>query len=185
MTQPDFPAHCDECDVGFTLQHALCCKKGGLVISCHNEIRDGLIHMTGKAMTPSAICDRPLIQTGCIAENTTACPTKCNDCKSEERAEATGKSECGDLILLGFWAGRTGCIMDVYVTDMKAKSYCNRLPEKVLETGKKEKKKKYLEACLEQRHHFTPFVCSVDGLLGGEASSFAKCLAAKLAQKWK
>jgi hypothetical protein len=29
-----------------------------------------------------------------------------------------------------------------------------------------EKKKKYLQACLEQRRHFTPFVISTDGLIG-------------------
>jgi hypothetical protein len=43
-----------------------------------------------------------------------------------------------------------------------------------------------LEACLERRRHFTPFVCSVDaGLLGREAKTFAKRLAAKLASKWE
>jgi hypothetical protein len=34
-----------------------------------------------------------------------------------------------------------------------------------------EKNKKYLEACLEQRCHFTPFVVSTDGLLGKEAKT--------------
>jgi hypothetical protein len=38
---------------------------------------------------------------------------------------------------------------------------------------------------LEQQPHFTPFVCSVDGLLGREAHTFAKQLAAKLAKKWQ
>jgi hypothetical protein len=33
---------------------------------------------------------------------------------------------------------------------------------------------------------FIPFVCSiVDGLLGCEAKTFAKCLATKLATKWQ
>jgi hypothetical protein len=44
----------------------------------------------------------------------------------------------------------------------------------VLESQEKEKKRKYLRACLENRHHFTPFVLSVEGLLGGEAKTFAK-----------
>jgi hypothetical protein len=44
---------------------------------------------------------------------------------------------------------------------------------------------KYLEAFLEQCHHFTLFMCSTDGLLGQEASAFAKRLAAKLATKWQ
>jgi hypothetical protein len=37
----------------------------------------------------------------------------------------------------------------------------------------------------ENRRHFTPFVLSVDGLLGREAQTFAKSLAAKLAGKWQ
>jgi hypothetical protein len=36
-----------------------------------------------------------------------------------------------------------------------------------------------------QRRHFTPFVVSTDGLLGREASTFAKRLAQKLAIKWQ
>ena len=43
---------------------------------------------------------------------------------------------------------------------------------------------RYLGACLENRRHFTPFVLSVDGLLGREAKTFLKRLAGKLAGKW-
>jgi hypothetical protein len=49
---PDLPARCDGCDAPFTLQHALACKKGGLVIFRHNEIRDELVNIAGKALTP-------------------------------------------------------------------------------------------------------------------------------------
>jgi hypothetical protein len=76
--------------------------------------------------------------------------------------------------------------VDVRVTDTDAKSYRHRDPAKVLiSQQEKEKKRKYLEPCLEQRRHFTPFVCSTDGMLGHEASTFAKRLAAKLANKWQ
>jgi hypothetical protein len=185
LAPPDLPHTCDGCDAPFTLQHALCCKKGGLVISRHNEIRDELIHMAGKAMTPSAIRDEPLIRPGRVAEKTTTCPTTGIDLTSSKEKDATGESDRGDLLLRGFWARGTDCIVDVRVTDTDAKSYCKRDPDKILESGEKLKKKKYLEACLEQRRHFTPFVCSVDGLLGREAKTFAKRLAAKLAKKWQ
>jgi hypothetical protein len=136
-------------------------------------------------MTPSIIHNKPLIRTGCIAEKTMTCPTIGIDSKSKEN-DVTGKSDHGDLLLRGFWARGTNCIVEVRVTDTDAKSYCKQPPDKVLESGEKMKKKKYLEACLEQRRHFTPFICLVDGLLAGrEAHTFAKHLAAKLAKKWQ
>ena len=47
------------------------------------------------------------------------------------------------------------------------------------------RKKKYLEHCLQQRCAFTPFVISVDGLLGYEANNLLKRLAVHLSEKWQ
>ena len=55
---------------------------------------------------------------------------------------------------------------------------------KVLAQHEREKKKKYLEPCLEQRRHFTPFVVSTDGLIGKEAKATLQRLSARLAEKW-
>jgi hypothetical protein len=85
----------------------------------------------------------------------------------------------------GFWKRGHECIIDVRVTDTDQPTHCKKDPASVLLSQEKEKKKKYLEPCLEQRRHFTPFVDSTDGLLGREASFFAKRLAQKLAIKWQ
>ena len=42
----------------------------------------------------------------------------------------------------------------------------------------------YPEACFQQRHHFFPFVASVDGLLDVEAAATLKRIASRLAKKW-
>ena len=42
-----------------------------------------------------------------------------------------------------------------------------------------------LEACLKQRWHFSPFVASVDGLMGAEATATLKRIASRLATKCK
>jgi hypothetical protein len=49
----------------------------------------------------------------------------------------------------------------------------------------KEKKKKYLEACLKERRHFTPFVVSTDGLIGEEARTMMRRISEKLSDKWR
>jgi hypothetical protein len=51
----------------------------------------------------------------------------------------------------------------------------------------KEKKRKYryLEACLKQRRHCTPFVIFTDGLIGEEAKTVMRKLSKKLAGKWR
>ena len=43
----------------------------------------------------------------------------------------------------------------------------------------------YLEACLQQRRHFSPFVASVEGLLGLKATANLKSIASRLATKWR
>ena len=43
----------------------------------------------------------------------------------------------------------------------------------------------YLEAYLQQCRHFSPFVASVDGMLGVEATATLKRIASRLATKWR
>ena len=50
---------------------------------------------------------------------------------------------------------------------------------------KQEKKKKYLEAVQTRHATFSPFVVSVDGVLGREANVLIKRLAEKIAYKWE
>jgi hypothetical protein len=67
-------------------------------------------------MAPSAISAKPLIRPCCVAEKYTACPTKGINSKSNKENEVTGQRESSDLLLRGFWARETNCIVDVRVT---------------------------------------------------------------------
>eukprot|EP00957_Ditylum_brightwellii_P193254 14714696-Ditylum_brightwellii.AAC.1 len=58
-------------------------------------------------------------------------------------------------------------------------------PSKVLLAAEKEKKKKYLDACIERRRTFTPLVYSADGMAGAEAWVAEKRLASHLSNKLK
>ena len=167
------PSHCDGCNSTFTVQHALSCKKGGLVIGRHNEIAGELLYLCQKAFKHSAVRDEPSIL--CHG-------TKKSKTQDEDAPEAN--NDRGDLIIRGFWQSSTYCVVDVRVTDTDAKSYQDKEPSKILAAQEKAKKKQYLEPCLAQRRHFTPFVASTDGLLGKEANFFAKRLVVVLAEKW-
>ena len=57
--------------------------------------------------------------------------------------------------------------------------------EKCLQEAERVKKNMYLEACLQQRRKFLPFVSSVDELLGVEATATLKRIDSDLTTKWR
>jgi hypothetical protein len=177
---PDLPTHCDGCSKKFSVRHALECKKGGLVISRHNEIRDELCDLASRALTPSSVRDEPKIHLSRSKEEMKATEAKSAVSRNLNKSQSEDR---GDLLIRGLWARGTDCIIDVRVTDTDCKSQRSSDPMKVLETHEKEKKKKYLKPCLEQRRHFTPFVVSTDGLIGREATTLLKKLSALIAEK--
>ena len=61
---PGLLSHSDGCGAAFSICHALDCKKGGLITARHNNIRDGVSDLVGKAFTPANVHDDPKIITG-------------------------------------------------------------------------------------------------------------------------
>ena len=59
----------------------------------------------------------------------------------------------------------------------------DRTPQDVLQTAEGEKKRKFLQACLDWHATFTPLCVSVVGMLDCEAEFFAKKLSNFLAAK--
>jgi hypothetical protein len=53
----NLPTHCDGCQVKCNIDHALNCKKGGLVITCHNKVKDELGFLATLATSPNVVCD--------------------------------------------------------------------------------------------------------------------------------
>jgi predicted RNA-binding Zn-ribbon protein involved in translation (DUF1610 family) len=162
---------CDGCGAAFTTRRAFYCPKGGLVIIRHNKVRDELSDMVARAFQPSAVRDKPKIHQCCPAKVGKSC------------APLIDSKDRGDVLIRGFWEKGTDCILGVRVTDTDATSYALNPSDKVLAASDKLKKKKYLQACLEQRQHFTTSMVSVDGLLGKEAKTVFKFLAARIATK--
>ena len=74
LDPPDLPTHCDGFQAKFSISHSLDCKKGGLVTACHNELRDGVAHLAGKAFTTSHMRDNSFIYSGRAVKKKKATP---------------------------------------------------------------------------------------------------------------
>ena len=83
------------------------------------------------------------------------------------------------------WPPQTAALLDVRVIDTDTQSYASRTVDAVLCSAEQEKKQKYLAAVEERRASFTPFVASVDGVLGHDAQHLIKRLCDQIAMKWE
>ena len=156
------PAICDGCSAPFSLEHALDCKKGGLVIQRHNEVRDALGDIAAKAY--QEVTKEPIIREADDTQSITAL--------------------VADLRIRGVWQPQAEALFDIRVVDTDAQSYAHRTVDDVLISAEKEKKKKYNEAAAARHASFSPFVVSVDGYMGKEAKTVLSRVADKLASSW-
>jgi hypothetical protein len=125
-------------------------------------------------LTPSAVSDEPLINSGRDPQAAT-----------DAAGIGVGPELRGDIAAHGFWKRGTTAIFDVRVTDTDCKSNRGRDPAKILLAHETEKRLQYLEPCLQRRKHFTPLVFSAAGLRGVEAAAALQKLASLLSVKWK
>ena len=90
-----------------------------------------------------------------------------------------------DLLIRELSQNGTDSVHDMRVLNTDAKSHLEKPLDKCLQEAKRGKKRMYLEACLHQIRHFYPFVASVDGFLGVEATDPLKSISSSLATKWQ
>lgn len=64
LTPAALPEKCNGCGTRFSVDHALTCKKGGLILLCHNDVAGEWHSQCAAALTPSAVSDEPLINSG-------------------------------------------------------------------------------------------------------------------------
>ena len=157
------PSKCDGCGDCFTIQHALSCKKGGLITQRHNEIRDSIGDLC--SLLWKNVRREPIIR------------------EADDENHLTGL--VADLSARGVWHPQGTASFDIRVIDTDAVSYLGRKPSAVLASAETEKKTKYTAACTERNVSFTPLVTSVDGALGDEFNAFMKRLAHGLSSKWE
>ena len=157
------PSACDGCGENFDLNHALNCKKGGLVTARHNEARDlncDLCALAGLAQVTS----EPILQ------------------------ESTGDDTKGlraDWSVRGFWEHQRVALFDICILNADAKSLQNQSLKSIFNTRKQIKKDKYCAAAESRRATFTPIIASCEAIFESEAEVYFKRLATILSKKWK
>ena len=156
------PPNCDGCGDLFTTTHALDCRKGGLVIQRHNEIRDTIYDLCTLAW--SQVTKEPVIQDSLL--------------------DPTCVGLVADIGVRGVWQPQTTTLFDIRVIDTDAPSYINHSPSIIISNAERDKKVKYSRACESRHASFSPLCISIDGLLGKEFSCFLKRLADRLSSKW-
>ncbi|KAL7478164.1 LOW QUALITY PROTEIN: hypothetical protein ACHAW6_003945 [Cyclotella cf. meneghiniana] len=169
-------------DAGFTVEHMLNCKKGGLVGIRHNDAHNEWAHLCSLAFTNARVMIKPNILYGNNLATGPSCATPPNLLTSPN--DAPGDESRGDILVHSFWQCARSTIFDIRICNTDARSYANTSSNKVLERASKEKVRKYEQACLTQRWDFTPLVYSVDGLASKDARNAEHCLASALATKW-
>ena len=120
-------SHCDGCGAGFTIEHGLSCKKGGLVGIRHDDVRDEAGGLAALALTNSKVSYEPTIFYGRGLTAGQEPPT------TRAARNQLGDEAQGDVKIHGLYDKGRACIQDVRITDTDAKSYTPYSSRKVLE----------------------------------------------------
>lgn len=180
------PAKCDGCGKAFSIRHGLECKTGGLIIQRHNEVVEELTQLLQIATTGGLVRLEPLINTESITAKRQSSQDEATASRIPSQRSRHGDDALrGDILVRGLFENGSDTILDVRITDVDSASSKSIAPEKALERHEREKKRKYLEKCRDQRRSFVPFVASTDGLFGREAKILLKKVAIKIAEKWQ
>ena len=122
--------------------------------------------------------DDPLVFAGRAMHITKAQPDGSTYPPSKNKSEAMEQK--GDLLIRDLWQNSTNSVHDMRVVDTNDKYPLENTLENFLQEAERSKKNIYLEACLQQHQHFTPFVASVGGILGVEVGATLKIISSRL-----
>ncbi|CAH3171415.1 unnamed protein product, partial [Porites lobata] len=163
----DLPAMCT-CGDLFTVDHAMVCRHGGLIIQRHNEIRDLEAEMLRMVSTN--------VETEQVLQEITG----------EELNRGANKAPDArlDVHARGFWDRQQSAFFDVWVCHPNADSYRELFPKQRFQLHENGKKRQYSRRLLEvEQGTFTPFVFTSTGGMADECKRFHSRLAELLALK--
>ena len=90
----------------------------------HNELRDGVVNLSSKALTPTHVREDPIIFTGhAVSGEKSKSKGKLAPPKDEGELK-------GDILIRDLWMQRTDSIHDIRVVNTDVVSHQSKTPEK-------------------------------------------------------
>ena len=158
---PDNPSVC-VCGSMFTVDHAMICQRGGLVIQRHNEIRDLQAELLDMVCYDVQV--EPALQ----------------PITGEELARGTNQAPDArlDVHCRGFWERQRAAFFDIRVCHRNADSYRDLSPKQIYRIHENEKKRKYNSRVTEiEQSTFTTLVFTTSGGMADECLRYHPRLA--------
>ena len=157
----DIPSTC-VCGDAFTVDHAMICKRGGLVTQRHNELRDLEAELLNMVCTDVEI--EPVLQ----------------DISGEQLGRGSNRAPDArlDIHARGFWENQRSAFFDVRVCHPNADSYRDLELQQIYRNHENEKKRLYARRVLDiEQGTFTPLIFTSTGGMGNECLQYHSRLA--------
>ena len=152
----------------------------------HDELRDRVAYLAGKAFTPSHVRNDPLIYSGRSVKRTKATPAGAGGKTNHAVVQPPEVTEQkGNLLIRELWQQGIDSVHNMWFVNTDAPMHRGKDPARCPHKAERGENRIYLEACLQQHRHVSPFVASLDGLMWVEATATLKRLASCLSTKWK
>ena len=91
----DIPATCDGCGKKFSIEHALSCPKGGLVLGRHNDAAKEWGNLEAREFFPSAITYETKINSSIVQGERTRAGSRKEGGEADGDTETVGESQEG------------------------------------------------------------------------------------------
>ena len=133
------------------------CHYRGLITGRHELVKYEIEDIALRALPENRVRDEPLINQSrvTVPPEMPTTPSSSSSAQASPPTPSTphtlenvAHDDRGDISIRGLWERQTECILDIVITNLDAKTYCNRDPETILWQKEKAKKRKYMSACL-------------------------------------
>ena len=155
----DIPATCDGCGKKFSIEHALSCPKGRLVLARHDDATKEWGTLGDRAIVPRAITYEHIINSRTVQGERTGARSQEEGGEADGGTDNVGRTVNGAARLVGqpgqvgvpaesradvsahdFWKRGTTVMFDIRIVNLDAGSYLRMTPEKAQQRRRRKRR---------------------------------------------